>query len=113
MANVLNEEKKQQVIALDGWAGRCARSSRLRASVVKPPARLPEGGRDWGASVRRLGAAGGKTANEVITDFGAEKPAIAVLTDPNGNPNRNPKNLSTKGKARATSKPANEVITDS
>ena len=33
--------------------------------------------------------------------------------DPNGNPNPNPENLSTKGKAKATSKPANEVITDS
>ena len=37
MANVLNEEKKQQVLALGrlGWPLR--RSSRLRASVVKPP----------------------------------------------------------------------------
>jgi len=55
-----------------------------------------------------------KPANEVITDFGAAKPAIAVIPDsldPNINPN--PENLSNKGKAKATSKPANEVITDS
>jgi transposase len=48
----------------------------------------------------------------VITDFGAGKPAIAAISDPNGNPKTNPENLSTKGKAKATSKPANEVITD-
>ena len=53
-----------------------------------------------------------KPANEVITDFGAAKPAILVITDPNGNPDTNPENLSTKGKAKPTSKPANEVITD-
>ena len=59
-----------------------------------------------------------KTANEVITDFGAAKPAIPVIPDPldpTVNCNRNPENLSTKGKAKATSKPANEneLITDS
>jgi hypothetical protein len=48
----------------------------------------------------------------VITDFGVEKPAIAGITDPNCNPKTNPENPSTKGKAKATSKPANEVITD-
>ena len=49
----------------------------------------------------------------MITDFGAAKPAIPVVSDPldpNVNCNPNPENLSTKGKA--TSKPANEVITD-
>jgi transposase len=44
----------------------------------------------------------------VITDSGAEKPAIPVIPD-----SPNPENLSNKGKAKAeTSKPANEVITD-
>ena len=109
MANVLNEEKKQQVIALGrlGWPLRkiqqATRIRRETASQYLKAAGIavrPSGG--WG---RRAA----KPANEVITDFGAGKPAIAVLTDPNGNP----KNLSTKGKARATSKPANEVITDS
>ena len=111
MANVLNEEKKQQVIALGrlGWPLRkiqqATRIRRETASQYLKAAGIavrPSGG--WG---RRAA----KPANEVITDFGAEKPAIAVLTDPNGNPN--PENLSTKGKAKATSKPANEVITDS
>ena len=113
MANVLNEEKKQQVLALGrlGWPLRKIQQAtgirRETASQYLKAAGIavrPSGG--WG---RRAA----KPANEVITDFGAEKPAIAVLTDPNGNPNGNPKNLSTKGKARATSKPANEVITDS
>jgi hypothetical protein len=52
----------------------------------------------------------------VITDSGAAKSAIPVIPDPlDPNCNPNPKNLSNKGKARATSKPANEneVITDS
>jgi hypothetical protein len=113
MANVLNEEKKQQVLALGrlGWPLRKIQqatgirretaSQYLKAagSAVRPP-----GG--WG---RRTA----KPANEVITDFGVGKPAIPVITNPDGNPNTNPKNPSTKGKAKATSKPANEVITDS
>jgi len=113
MANVLSEEKKQQVLALGrlGWSLRqIQQATRIRRETagqylkaagiaVRPP-----GG--WG---RRAP----KPANEVITDFGAGKAAIAVITDPNGNPKTNPENLSTKGKAKATSKPANEVITDS
>jgi transposase len=51
-----------------------------------------------------------KPANEVITDFGAEKTAIAAISDPNCNPKTNPENPSTKEKA--TSKTANEVITN-
>jgi hypothetical protein len=47
----------------------------------------------------------------VITDLGAGKPAIATIPDPNGNPKTNLENLSARGKA--TSKPANEVITGS
>src|SRR5271167_3140143 len=114
MANVLNEEKKQQVLALGrlGWSLRRIQqatgirretaSGHLKAAgiAVRPPS-------GWG----RCEA---KPANEVITDFGAAKPAIAVIPDAcNPNPNGNPENLSTKGKAKATSKPANEVITDS
>jgi transposase len=111
MANVLNEEKKQQVIALGrlGWPLRkiqqATRIRRETASQYLKAAGIavrPPGG--WG---RRAA----KPANEVISDFGAEKPAIPATTDPNGNPN--PENLSTKGKAKPTSKPANEVITDS
>jgi transposase len=120
MANVLNEEKKQQVLALGrlGWSLRRIQqathirretaSTYLKAAgiAVRPPS-------GWGRHEP-------KPANEVITDFGAAKPAIPVLPDPldpnvntNPNPNPNPENLPTKGKAKATSKPANEVITDS
>jgi transposase len=126
MANVLNEEKKQQVLALGrlGWSlRRIQQATRIRRETASAylkaagiAVRLPSG---WG---RRAP----KPANEVITDSGAAKPAIPVIPDPldpnpnvnlNPNPNLNlnlnPENLSTKGKAKATSKPANEVITDS
>jgi hypothetical protein len=108
MANVLNEEKKQQVLALGrlGWSlRRIQQATRIRREsaylkaagiAVRPPS-------GWGRCAP-------KPANEVITDSGAAKPAIPVIPDP---PNPNPENLSTKGKAKATSKPANEVITDS
>jgi transposase len=118
MANVLNEEKKQQVLALGrlGWSlRRIQQATRIRRETagaylkaagiaVRPPS-------GWG---RRAP----KPANEVITDSGAAEPAIAVIPDPldpnpNVNRNPNPKNLSPKGKAKTTSKPANEVITDS
>jgi len=107
MANVLNEEKKQQVLALKrlGWSlRRIQQTTRIRretASAYLKAAGIavcPPGG--WG---RR----GPKPANEVITDSGPAKPAIMVISNPN------PENLSNKGKAKAeTSKPANEVITD-
>jgi hypothetical protein len=110
MANVLNEEKKQQVLALGrlGWSLRRIQqathvrretaSAYLKAAgiAVRPPS-------GWGRHEP-------KPANEVITDFGAAKPAIPVLPDP---PNPNPENLLTKGKAKAASEPANEVITNS
>jgi transposase len=122
MANVLNEEKKQQVLALGrlGWSlRRIQQATKIRRETASAylkaagiAVRLPSG---WGRCEP-------KPANEVITDFGAAKPAIPVIPDacspnpnPNDNPNPNPENLSTKGKAKATSKPANEneVITDS
>ena len=116
MANVLNEEKKQQVLALGrlGWSlRRIQQATRIRRETASAylkaagiAVRPPSG---WGRHAP-------KPANEVITDFGAAKPAIPVIPDPldcNPNPNPNPENLSTKGKAKATSKPANEVITDS
>jgi transposase len=116
MANVLNEEKKHQVLALGrlGWSLRRIQqathvrretaSTYLKAAgiAVRPPS-------GWGRHEA-------KPANGVITDFGAAKPAVPVLPDPldpNVNPNPNPENLPTKGTAKATSKPANEVITDS
>jgi transposase len=124
MANVLNEEKKQQVLALGrlGWSLRRIQqathvrretaSAYLKAAwiAVRPPS-------GWGRQEP-------KPANEVITDSGAAKPAISVIPDPlnpnvncspNPNPNPNPENLSNKGRSKPTSKPANEneVITDS
>ena len=124
MANVLNEEKKQQVLALGrlGWSlRRIQQATHVRRETagaylkaagiaVRPPS-------GWGRCEP-------KPANEVITDFGVAKPVTAVIPDPldpnvncnpNPNPNPNPENLSTKGKAKSTSKPANEneVITDS
>jgi transposase len=116
MANVLNEEKKQQVLALGrlGWSLRRIQQATgirretagayLKAAgiAVRPPS-------GWGRCEP-------KPANEVITDSGAAKPAIPVIPDPlDPNCNPNPENLSNKEKAKATSKPANEneVITDS
>jgi transposase len=116
MANVLNEEKKQQVLALGrlGWSlRRIQQATRIRRETASAylkaagiAVRPPSG---WGRHAP-------KPANEVITDSGAAKPITAVIPDPldpNVNCNPNPENLSTKGKAKATSKPANEVITDS
>jgi hypothetical protein len=114
MANVLNEEKKQQVLAL-GWLGwslrRIQEATKIRRETASAylkaagiAVRLPSG---WGRCEP-------KPANAVITDFGAAKPAIPVI--PNAcNPNPNPENPSNKGRSKTTSKPANEneVITDS
>ena len=108
MANVLNEEKKQQVLALGrlGWSlRRIQQTTRIRRETASAylkaagiAVRPPSG---WG---RRAA----KPANQVITDSGATKPAIPVISD-----SPNPEKPSNKGKAKATSKPANEVITDS
>ena len=104
MANILNEEKKQQVLALGqlGWSLRRIQQATgvrretagayLKAAgiAVRPPS-------GWG----RCEA---KPANEVITDSDAAKPAISVIADPlDPNCNPNPENVSTKGKAKATS----------
>ena len=81
MSNVLNEEKKQQVIALGrlGWSLRRIQqatgvrretaSAYLKAAgiAVRPPS-------GWGAVPA-------KPANEVITDSGAAKPAKEVTPD--------------------------------
>ena len=118
MANVLNEEKKQQVLALGrlGWSlRRIQQATKIRRETASAylkaagiAVRLPSG---WGRCEP-------KPANEVITDFGAAKPAIAVIPDacnPSPSPNPNPENPSPKGRSKTTSKPANEneVITDS
>jgi transposase len=116
MANVLKDEKKQQIIALGrlGWSLRkIQEATRVRRETISaylrgagveiwPPGR-------W----KREGKA--KPAIEVITGSEAAKPAIPRLSGPlnlNSNPNPNPENRPPKGKATATSKPAIEVITD-
>jgi IstB-like ATP binding protein len=102
MSNVLSEAKKQQVIALGrlGWP--------LRRIEQKTGVRREAGGvylKAAGIGVRPPFAWGrrlpAKPANEngVTTGSDAAKPAITV------NPNPNPENLSTKGKA--TARPAN------
>ena len=113
MGNVLNEEKKQQILALGrlGWPlRRIQQATRIRRETASQYLKAagiavrPPGG--WG---RRAA----KPANEVITDLGAEIPSIAAISARNCNPKTNPENPPTKGKAKATAKPANEVITDS
>ena len=103
MSNVLSEEKRQQVIALGrlGWP--------LRRIEQETGVRRETAGsylKAAGIAVRPPGAWGRrppKPANEVTTGSDAASPATT-------NPNLNPENLSNKGKAKATSKPANEVI---
>jgi hypothetical protein len=82
LANVLNEEKKQQVLALGrlGWSLRRIQqathirretaSAYLKAAgiAVRPPS-------GWGRHAP-------KPANEVIADSSAAKPAIPVIPDP-------------------------------
>ncbi len=96
VSNVLNEEKKQQVIALGrlGWSLRRIQEStgvrrETAASYLKSA----------GVGVRPPGAWGhqlpAKPANGVITDSAASKPATEIAAEP------------------ALAKPANEVITDS
>lgn len=116
MANVLNEEKKQQVLALGrlGWSlRRIQQATGIRRETAGAHLKAA------GIAVRAPGGWGRwepKPANEVITDSGAAKPAIPVIPDAcNPNPNPNPENPSHKGRSKTTSKPANEneVITDS
>ena len=106
MSTVLSEAKKQQVIALGrlGWP--------LRRIEQETGVRRETAGaylKAAGIGVRPPGAWGrrppAKPANEngATTGSDAAKPANTV------NPNPNPENLSTKGKAKArTAKPANE-----
>src|SRR5690242_15106592 len=100
MANVLSEEKKQQVLALGrlGWSLRkIQQATRIRRETASQYLKAA------GIAVRPPGGWGRRAA----------KPANEVITDPNGNPETYPENPSTKGRAKPTSKPANEVITDS
>ena len=114
MSNVLSEAKKQQVIALGrlGWPLRRIEQAtgvrRETAGAYLKAAGI--GVRPPGAWGRRAPA---KPANEteVTTGSDAAKPVNTVHLD--CNPNPNPENLPSKGKAKAPAKPANadEVTT--
>lgn len=95
MSNVLNEAKKQQVIALGrlGWSlRRIQKSTGVRRETAAAYLRAagielrPPGG--WGRT------APSKPANEVTTDSGPARPANAITAEP------------------SSAKPANEVTTD-
>ncbi len=121
MANVLNEEKKQQVLALGrlGWSlRRIQQATRCPSGNRK---RISESGGDCGASAQWLGAVRAKTGQRSDHRLWRGKTGHrgdSRSPDPNGspNPNPNPENPSNKGRSRTTPKPANErneVITDS
>jgi transposase len=112
MSNVLNESKKQQVIALGrlGWPlRRIEQETGVRRETVGAYLKAagiavrPAGG--WG---RRAPA---KAANEVITDPGDSKPANEVITDFDGgfplNPDLPPQNRPTSA---STCEPHRDAI---
>ena len=117
MANVLNEEKKQQVLAL----GRLGWSLRRIQQATRDPSRnrqrISESGWDRGASAQWLGAVRTKTGQRSDHRLRRGKTGHSgdsrCPCDPSPNPN--PENPSNKGRSKTTSKPANEneVITDS
>jgi len=110
MANVLKDEKKQQIIALGrlGWSLRkIQEATRVRRETISAYLRGAGVGVWPPGRWRRESKA--KAAIEVITGSEAAKPAMPGSGGPR---NPNPENLSTKEKAKATSKPAIEVITD-
>jgi hypothetical protein len=124
MANVLKDEKKQQIIVLGrlGWSLRkIQEATRVRRETIS--AYLRGAGVEIWPPGRWRRESKAKPAIEVITGADAAKPALPGFAgrpnlnlnpnlNPNPNPNPDPENLSTKGKARATSKPAIQVITD-
>jgi transposase len=111
MANVLKDEKKQQIIALGrlGWSLRkIQEATRVRRETIS--AYLRGAGVEIWPPGRWRRERKAKAAIEVITaGSDAAKPFIPGFA---GSLNLNPENLSTKGRASATSKPAIAVITD-
>ena len=82
MANVLSEEKKQQVLALGrlGWSlRRIQQATGIRRETaggyLKAAGIAVRSPRGWGRGPA-------KPANEVITDFGGATPAKEVIADP-------------------------------
>src|ERR1700691_4668979 len=118
MANVLKDEKKQQIIALGrlGWSLRkIQKATRVRRETIS--AYLRSAGVEIWPPGRWKREDKAKPAIPVITGSEAAKPALPESGgppnfNPHPQPNPNPENLSTKGKAKATSKPAIGVITD-
>jgi len=114
MANVLKDEKKQQIIALGrlGWSLRkIQESTRVRRETIS--AYLRGAGVEIWPPGRWRRERKAKPAIAVITGSEAAKPALPGFADPlNCNPNPNPENLPRKEKATPTSKPAIAVITD-
>src|SRR5215475_11936838 len=105
MANVLNEEKKQQILALGrlGWSlRRIQEATRVRRETISGYLKAA------GITVWRPGG---------WSRQGQPKPAMQVIAGsmselPEQNPNVNPENLPTKRKSNSEeSKPAIEVIT--
>ena len=112
MANVLKDEKKQQIIALGrlGWSLRkIQEATRVRRETIS--AYLRGAGVEIWPPGRWRRERKAKPAIDVITGSDAAKPAIHGFAGPL-NPSPNPGNLPTKGKATATAKPAIAVITD-
>ena len=112
MANVLKDEKKQQIIALGrlGWSLRkIQEATRVRRETIS--AYLRGAGVEIWPPGRWSREGKAKPAIQVITGSEAAKPAIPGFAGPL-NPRPNPENLSTKGKATTPSKPAIAVITD-
>src|SRR6266481_6969108 len=114
MANVLKDEKKQQIIALGrrGWSLRkIQEATRGRRETIS--AYLRGAGVEIWPRGRWKRESKAKPAIEVITGSEAANPAIPESDGHlNFNLKPNPEDLPTKGKASATSKPAIAVITD-
>jgi len=110
MANVLKDEKKQQIIALGrlGWSLRkIQEATRVRRETISA---YPKGaGVEIWPPGRWRRERKAKPAIEVITGSEAAKPALPGLA---GCLNPNLENLATKENAKATSKPAIQVTTD-
>src|SRR5947209_9611385 len=106
MANVLKDEKKQQIIALGrlGWSLRkIQEATRVRRETISAYVR-GAGVEIWPPGRWRRESKA-KPAIEVITGSDAAKPAIPGFVGAlNFNPNPDPENLSTKGKSKSNFK---------
>src|SRR3989442_6043539 len=106
MANVLKDDKKQQIIALGrlGWSLRkIQEATRVRRETIS--AYLKGAGVEIWPPGRSRRESKAKPAIEVINGSDAAKPAIpGIAATLNFNPNPGPRNLSSEGQGEATSK---------